>query len=519
MGPLAGHDFSPRVGSSVGARGRHRGRARSARRRPTSDMWSARFAATAGALLVAGASMLPGAARGQAAPSLPAADSSAARADSLASAGPPLVFERCAPDTNLGCNPSAIPGLDTLLWAQSACGPVFVRGEPSDSSAGRVHVRRLCYTASDGCGNVAMCTRTLTWIEDRVVPVLPAFADTTLVHDPYRCTAALALPARAAKPGADSVAITYTPPPPFPIGVTRVVATAADDCGNAARDSFVVTVTAEICGSRFYDANGNGQNDDRAAIDDWPVTLVGTNVKGPVGPLTVKTGGDGRYCFDELLAGSYYVISARNAGTIGSAPDTVAFPRFGAEGACPATADLGEFCIGRGGGAPLASWNTASAQKLMSDKGGPIPELEELTALCLRNPDGTEFLPATMARFRAWLQAPDARNMAYSLSLQLAMLYLNVESGLVSGSAIVLADGCGNRGPRNNTILVNDLIASANAELCMHGRTVEPGPFRDRQERLRAALEGANADRGFLQKTPCVAVPGAPVEYHPPQRK
>jgi hypothetical protein len=93
--------------------------------------------------------------------------------------------------------------------------------------------------------------------------------------------------------------------------------------------------------------------------------------------------------------------------------------------------------------------------------------------------------------------------MAYALSVELATMYLSVEAGLVSGAAVVHAPGCGNRGPRGDCILVNDLIAIANAELCAHGSTPAGSPYRDRQECLKRAIERVNGDANFLQKQPC----------------
>src|SRR5262249_2969553 len=150
------------------------------------------------------------------------------------------------------------------------------------------------------------------------VPVLPRLPDTTLAHDAGRCFAALALPARAFKPGSDSVAITYAPAGPFPVGRTAVAVMAGDTSGGGARDTFTVTVTTEICGTKFYDANGNGASDDRGEIAGWPVTLVGTTPGGAVGPITLQTGADGRYCFHDLLPGSYTVFTRRSAGTLPS---------------------------------------------------------------------------------------------------------------------------------------------------------------------------------------------------------
>lgn len=137
------------------------------------------------------------------------------------------------------------------------------------------------------------------------------------------------------------------------------------------------------------------------------------------------------------------------------------------------------------------------------DPDGAVPELALLSGLCLRNADGSDFDPGTYAGFRTWLLNSTATNMAYKLSEHLAAMALNVEAGFVSGTSLVYAPGCGNTGPGNNFITINDLIAAANTALCAHGYTPAGDPNRAKQECLKNALDNANNNKNFVQTKPC----------------
>ena len=57
-----------------------------------------------------------------------------------------------------------------------------------------------------------------------------------------------------------------------------------------------------------------------------------------------------------------------------------------------------------------------------------------LSALNLRNADGTPFDPANGQQLKSWLLKATGTNMAYMLSAQLAAMALNVHNGLVNGA-------------------------------------------------------------------------------------
>ena len=87
--------------------------------------------------------------------------------------GTPPTFNNCSPgNTDLGCNPTAIPDCDRGVTATDTCGPATVVCTSSDSGTGCNHARTLTYVATDPCGNSATCLRTYTWIEDTTAPVI-----------------------------------------------------------------------------------------------------------------------------------------------------------------------------------------------------------------------------------------------------------------------------------------------------------------------------------------------------------
>lgn len=85
----------------------------------------------------------------------------------------PEIFD-CAPDMDLGCNPTSIPPADTnAINAVDFCGiaSITVSSEVTTTNGCDVTLRRT-YRLSDACGNVSTCVQTLTWVEDLVAPVI-----------------------------------------------------------------------------------------------------------------------------------------------------------------------------------------------------------------------------------------------------------------------------------------------------------------------------------------------------------
>ena len=101
--------------------------------------------------------------------------------------------------------------------------------------------------------------------------------------------------------------------------------------------------------------------------------------------------------------------------------------------------------------------------------------------------------------------------MAYMLSAQLAAMKMNVETGLVSGGALVYAPQLLAHAPVAGLsdlgfISINDLMSAANSELGVNGNTTSGTPgavARAYQEALKDALDDANNNLTFVQGQPC----------------
>jgi len=243
---------------------------------------------------------------------------------------------------------------------------------------------------------------------------------------------------------------------------------------------------------KFYDANANGIDDDGQPITGWKVRIV-----------------DGidliRYTPAHLLlAPDTYTVSEFapvETNWVATTPTSVdiTLPPSG-------TVTFGNVCLGAGGGHTLGFWSNRNGQDKMNDGGSLNPELALLSGLNLRNANGTDFDPATYSGFRSWLLSATATNMAYMLSAQLAAMELNVESGFVSGGAMVYAPALIGS-PANETALgfisITDLMTAANTELGLHGSVLSGDPSRPYQEALKNALDAGNNNLNFVQATPC----------------
>ena len=272
----------------------------------------------------------------------------------------------------------------------------------------------------------------------------------------------------------------------------------AFDNNDSKTDNFKVkppepeSATLEVI--KFYDANVNGLNDDGQLIAGWqilihdggdhpaPDFLRSTPVSMIVDPGTyVVTEGD--------PVETNWLHTTAN-------PVTVEVPANGT-----ATVEFGNACLGAGGGKTLGFWSNKNGQAAMTT-AGMAGQLAALSALSLRNADGSDFDPASYAAFRAWLLSANATNMAYMLSAQLSATSLNATIGGTSPSALVHAPGCGNTGVGDAFISIADLIAAADASLAANGLTLD-GPERATQECLKDALDNSNNNRNFVQSGAC----------------
>jgi hypothetical protein len=158
--------------------------------------------------------------------------------------------------------------------------------------------------------------------------------------------------------------------------------------------------------------------------------------------------------------------------------------------------DFGNVCVGNGGGLTLGFWSNKNGQALVG-----ADDLSVLTALNLRNANGTAFDPATYAAFRTWLLSATATNMSYMLSAQLAAMDLNVYNGKVIGGSLIYAPGTLSANGAGFAT-VNAIIAEANTALGTNGLVLSGSSVRAYQENLKNALDKANNNLTFVQPGP-----------------
>ena len=122
----------------------------------------------------------------------------------------------------------------------------------------------VLFTATDDAGNAAICTMTVTVVDD-TPPVLTCPPDITLFTGPgdEDCLVPYAPQAIATDNCDPSVTIGSNAPAQFPLGQTVVTFTATDDAGNVATCTMTVTV-----------------------VDDTPPVI--TNLTVPIMPIQVN---------------------------------------------------------------------------------------------------------------------------------------------------------------------------------------------------------------------------------------
>lgn len=275
-------------------------------------------------------------------------------------------------------------------------------------------------------------------------------------------------------------------------------------------------VTAEVTIRKWYDANTNGvwdagEPEMAAPANGWKVDLTGF---APKLTVAVYTG----VPREDVVAREYRPDQANWVATnayLDATPVTNAVSAnlvvlnqilVPLSSAASATVNFGDVCTGAGGAHTLGYWSNKNGQAKFQTVPGV---LGELAALNLRNEDGSAFDPANYASFRSWLLSGRAVNMAYMLSVQLAAMKLNVLSGDVPGTAMVLAVGAAGANPAG-FISVNALVAEANESLGLYATTRAGMEPRGYQELLKNALDAANNNTSFAQAAPCAALTFTP---------
>jgi hypothetical protein len=159
--------------------------------------------------------------------------------------------------------------------------------------------------------------------------------------------------------------------------------------------------------------------------------------------------------------------------------------------------DFGNVCLGAGGGLTLGFWSNKNGQALVT-----APDLTFLSALNLRNANGSDFDPANYTGFKNWILGATATNMAYMLSAQLVAMELNVRHAFVNSGALIYAPGSTSANT-NGFATVGSIMTEANTSLGLNGVVLSGSPTRAYQEGLKNALDAANNNATFVQSGPC----------------
>lgn len=251
-----------------------------------------------------------------------------------------------------------------------------------------------------------------------------------------------------------------------------------------------------LCGDKYYDANNDGILDPmEGGLPDWLIELTFDS-----STLVAATDTNGRYVFEDLTAGTYYVCEQIPVETnwVQTAPPTgcyeVVVPLADAE---DCLLDFGNHCINGGGGHTPGFWSGPNGEALFDEEARLL-----LVDLNLVDADGNPFDPATHTELAAWLQGRSSENMAYMLSAHLAAMTLNVWAGFVDPYELIYAPGT-NSADENDIASIGEILEEANLALGVNGYTPEGDADRDYQEDLKDALDGANNNSNYVDGSEC----------------
>jgi DNA-binding beta-propeller fold protein YncE len=276
-------------------------------------------------------------------------------------------------------------------------------------------------------------------------------------------------------PGATTSSLTFTEPGDYTCHVT-----ATNEAGTSSQTSAAFTVTL-LDVVKYYDKNTNGNLDTgESTIAGWKVQVGSTAYSTPKS-LKVDPG---------------IQVTEASPRQTNWRPTTATAVQVSAAGDLT-TVRFGNVCVGAGGALGTGFWRNKNGQRLF----GP-DDLASMVSLNLRNANGSNFDPSSYSAFKSWLEGRSTTNMAYDLSVNLAVMKLNVLNGNVSGSSLISTPGIAGANAAGFGT-VNDLINEANGELGLHGQTTDGSPFRAYQTALRNALSNANENTTFVQPAPC----------------
>lgn len=244
---------------------------------------------------------------------------------------------------------------------------------------------------------------------------------------------------------------------------------------------------AELGVLKFYDADADGQNDaGEPLIVGWKIHIMDGIDYIRYTPVVI-------YLDPDIYTVSEFLPVEPN--WMATTPTSVSVTL--SEESPSALVEFGNVCLGAGGGLTLGFWSNKNGQALIG-----LMDLAALSALNLRNAEGTNFDTSDKKAFRTWILSATAENMAYMLSAQMAAMDLNVWKGFVNGDALIYAPGVAGANSLGFAT-VNQVLYQANYMLGLYGTAYAGDPWRAHMEALKNALDAANNNTNFVQSTPC----------------
>lgn len=260
-----------------------------------------------------------------------------------------------------------------------------------------------------------------------------------------------------------------------------------------AQTNYVNPNHGSVVAKKFYDANANGIRDTGEPwLSGWPMTLTkpngSTSTKSSTATWSGLPGGSGYSVREAVPVETNWVQTAPRVNGV------VVNPRAVTVIPCKTiTIKFGNYCKKGSGGRTPGFWSNKNGRDRMNDGGELATELGLLSSLNLVNADGSAFDPLSYDSFRTWLLGGNAVNMARMLSVHLAAMTLNVESGLVNGDSFFAPCNC----------TINELMDDANISLGAYPYTPSGHAQRANQETLKNWLDQLNNGATVVSATPC----------------
>jgi hypothetical protein len=244
--------------------------------------------------------------------------------------------------------------------------------------------------------------------------------------------------------------------------------------------AFAQTTPPILIVSKFYDSNGNGQFD--TGVDqnlaNWKI-LVNGEIKKTVFVSFYSPGTQVTVTELDPIEKNWIATTPKS------------FTNTMATGVLTQV-QFGNLCIGDGNGNTPGFWTNQNGQAIINDDNEVDSELLLLQNLNLKDGTGADFDPTSYDELRSWILGANAANISYMLSVHLAAMALNVESGTVSGDSFLQVPGLTPSG----FISINDLIAEADNSLAA-------GDPKEIQEQLKNALEQGNNGENYVLPPTC----------------